>query len=120
MKIVDYLVSKETINTPRISVSQTDNYSDSYLAVNSLQPKNVYSACTTFAATDPWYKILFTYDAIYSSEVVIGFKHNHRYPRNISLYGTSNLFDFEILVPSTSTKFCDDMTSPSFNCDRYV
>ena len=119
MKVVEYLVSKETINTSRINVSLPDQYSDGYSATKSLQPSRGNSACTTWTCPDPWYKILFPYDAVYSSEIIIGFKKGHRFPQNVTIYGTKDLFHFDVLIPSLIKKFCDEDQEYGYDCATY-
>ena len=108
MKLVQSIVNRESIQTQRLYPHLTNEVSSSYTARNSLSPTKGASACTLVNCYNAQYSLLFPYDKFYANEVIIGFKKDHRFPLNITLLGTKDLFNFDVLYPSITDNFCEE------------
>ena len=108
MNLVQSLVDRESIQTQRLYPHLTNEISSSYTARNSLSLTIGASACTSQDCSDPKYSLLFPYDKFYANEIIIGFKDDHRYPLNLTILGTKDLFNFDVLYPSITDDFCEE------------
>ena len=108
MRLVESIVSKETLSTTRIIPYINDVLSTTqYNATNALDPEQPNAACTSYESTNPYYSIIFPYDYFYAEKIEITFKSGHRFPKNITIQGTNNLVDFHDIFWKSKV-FCEE------------
>ena len=96
---------KRTISTNRIQ-GYMPSVSGNYKFTASLDPNNVYSACTSMNETNPTYKIYFPYDIFYAETLNYTLKSGTRYPKTISLQGINQQWQLFDIDSNITKDFC--------------